>query len=285
MMESFVHLRDYRAVICTHTSCRYAVLPSNIDTHLRAQHRMSVGLRREIIAHIMSIPSLIVNEEHLGLVNSPNPPPRQPAIPHLPVYSDGLGCSYIPCPYVCRSRDGVIKHCESVHGWVNPYKRGRVRGSRPAREYPWRTEVYCQRLFTRGVPQEYFEVAPVPVQTTDTPPSRMADKVKYEFEGIIQTQEAIAGQEAVAQPEQMSDTNPWLEGVEWAHHLAGFPFEEMIQWAELPREEEITLQRICDSFGQVISVAQQLIISQRCTFFARLEINRKEKEKTPQRPF
>ena len=113
----------------------------------------------------------------------------------------------------------------------------------------------------------------------------MADKGKQELERITQQQQAIARQQAVAQAEQMSDTNPWLERVEWAQHLAGFPFDEMIPWAELPREEEITLQRICEGFPQMIEIAQQLILSQRCTFFGRVEINRKEREKTPQWPF
>lgn len=113
----------------------------------------------------------------------------------------------------------------------------------------------------------------------------MAEKVRQELERITQKQEVIAGQQAIAQAEQISDTNPWLERVEWAHHLTGFTFEEMIPWAALPREDEITLQRICEGFGQMVNCAQQLILSQWCTFFARVEINRKEPDKMPQRPF
>ena len=126
----------------------------------------------------------------------------------------------------------MVSHYEQVHDWVNPYKRGGSLRSRQTRVYPWRIGVHCQRFFTRGVPQEYFEVAPEPVQTItspqDTPQSSMADKVKQEFERITQQQEAVASQEAVAQPQQISDTNPWLDRVEWAQHLAGFPFKEII---------------------------------------------------------
>ena len=113
----------------------------------------------------------------------------------------------------------------------------------------------------------------------------MANQVQKELERITQQQKAIASQQAVAQAEQMSDTNLWLEREEWAHHLAGYSFEKMIPWAELPREEEITLQRIYEGFSQMIDIAQQLILSQECTFFAWVEINRKKIEKTPQRPF
>ena len=42
----------------------------------------------------------------------------------------------------------------------------------------------------------------------------MAEKGKQELERIRQQQKTIARQETVAQPEQISDTNPWLERVE-----------------------------------------------------------------------
>ncbi len=291
-MEPFIHLPIYRVIICSDSSCRYAVLPSNVDTHLRVQHRMSAGKRRDIVHQIMSAPDLIVDKEHLDVVFR-NPESNQPAVPQLPVHSDGFRCTFAPCPYTCRGKSGIIGHCETVHGWVNPYRRGGSVQSRKARTNPWRTGVHCQRFWTRGIPQEYFEVTPVPVQAQNEsnpspqaiPDSGITNKYARELERITQQQKELASQQAVAQPEQMSDTNPWLERVEWAHHLAGFTFEEMIEWAALPREKEITLQRICDGFGRVIDMAQQLMLSQRCTFFARVEVNRKEKEKTAQRPF
>ena len=57
----------------------------------------------------------------------------------------------------------------------------------------------------------------------------MANKIKQEFGRITRQQEAIAGREAVAQPEQISDSNPWLERVEWAHYVTGYTFEQIIQ--------------------------------------------------------
>ena len=176
-MEPFVHLASHRIVVYTDPLYQYAVLPSSIDTHLRAQHRMSVGKRRDITNHIMSIPNLIMNEQYLGLIE-PNPQPRQPAIPQIPVHSDGLGCSYIPYPFICRSRRYIVDHYHKEHQWINPQKRGGSLRSRQAKIDLWRIGVHCQRLFIRGVPQEYFEVAPVPVQSTISPQSSMANKVK-----------------------------------------------------------------------------------------------------------
>jgi len=170
-----------------------------------------------------------------------------------------------------------------------PNGRGGSVRQRRSHTYPWRENVHCQRCFTHGSRQEYFEVAASSPNEDETAPvcaaPDMAGRGHQELERIIEKQREIARQQAVAEPEQMSDNNPWLERLEWAHHLAGFTFEEMIPWAALLQEEEITLQRICSSFTRTINVAQQLILSQRCTFFSGVEINRKEEGKTPVRPF
>ena len=167
-MEPFDHLPDHRIVICTVLSCRYAVLPSNIDTHLRVQHQISVAKRRDIIHYIKAIPNIIMDQTQLQ-TEYQNPTPNESPIPQLPVYTDGLACNYRACPYVYRGRNNIIRHCESVHGWVNPYKRGGSLRNRQNRVYPWRVGVHCQRLFIRGVQQEYFEVAREPVPTTISP--------------------------------------------------------------------------------------------------------------------
>ncbi len=79
-MEPLIHLPTYRVIICSDSSCRYAVLPSNVNTHLRIRHRVSAGKRRDIISHILSIPNLIVDEEHLGVIYR-NPQPDQAPVP------------------------------------------------------------------------------------------------------------------------------------------------------------------------------------------------------------
>ena len=163
-MEPFIHLPSHRVIICTDLSCQYAVLTSHIDRHLSKRYKIIPGKRRDIVNQIMAIPGVFVNKEYLQVAFQ-NPRPKEPAIPHLPVYSDGLACSYTPCQYICRGKTGIVRHCETIHGWVNPYQRGRTAYARPVRDYPWRTGVYCQRIFTQGIPQEYFEVTPVPEDT------------------------------------------------------------------------------------------------------------------------
>jgi hypothetical protein len=290
VIEPFILCPPYRVIICQ--VCRYAVLPVQIHPHLAStKHRISIYKRRRIAAQIMKTPNLIQDREQLQR-EFQIPQPGQAPIPELPVYQDGFACHY-QCPFVCREKSGIRKHYEQVHQWVNPYGRGGSIRQRRAHIYPWRENVHCQRFFTHGARQEYFEMAAeIPnsqdegnVPSEATVRSSISEKGQQELERIREKQEAIASQQAVAQPEQMSDANPWLERVEWAHHLAGFTFEEMIPWAELPREDESELQRICSGFSRMIDQAQGLIMSRRCTFFARMEINRKEEGKTPIRPF
>ena len=66
-MDLFVYLLNYRIIVCSDSSYRYAVLPSHIDRHLFKRHKVSAGKRRDIVNYIMSVPNLFVNEEHLEL--------------------------------------------------------------------------------------------------------------------------------------------------------------------------------------------------------------------------
>ena len=246
-MEPFVLCPPYRVIICR--ICRYAVLPDQIHPHLAStKHRISMSKRQMIAAHVMETPNLIQNREQLQR-EFQIPQPGQAPVSELPVYRDGFACHDLGCPFVCREKTGIRKHCQQAHQWVNPYGRGGSMRQRRAHTYPWRENVHCQRFFTHGARQEYFEVAQetinsqdagnIPFQAIGRP--NIAQKGQKELERIRDKQEAIASQQAIAQPEQMSDANPWLERVEWAHYLAGFTFEEMIPWAELPKDDKVIL--------------------------------------------
>jgi len=244
-MEPFIHKPEYRVIISQ--SCQYAVLPSEVDIYLaREKHKISGPKRRVIEVAVMAASKLIYNEEQLQ-EDFIIPQPDQAPIAGIPVYSNGLACTFNSCRFVCRNKKHISENCQGEHLWVNPYPRGGSIRQRRSHTYPWRENVYCQRFFTYGPRQEYFEVAPQAARSPDetdasspgTVAQNVAQKGQGELERIIQKQEEIASQQAIARPEQMSDANAWLERVEWAYHLAGFTFEEMIAWAELPRDDEI----------------------------------------------
>ncbi len=54
---------------------------------------------------------------------------------------------------------------------------------------------------------------------------------------------------------------------------------------ESPREVKAILQAMCHNLTRVTNIAQQLVMTVECGSFARFEINRKDVEKKPRRPF
>jgi hypothetical protein len=109
---------------------------------------------------------------------------------------------------------------------------------------------------------------------------QMAERL---YEEIRQKQEAL--QNDRIEEGQKLDANPWLERVEWARHLAGFKWDTLIPLIELPREDETTLRIMCRSFDRMIDIAQEAMLGGHVPFFARVEVNRKEQGKNPNRPF
>ncbi|KAH6689243.1 hypothetical protein BKA61DRAFT_585163 [Leptodontidium sp. MPI-SDFR-AT-0119] len=60
-MDPFVHVPEQRLVVCSDPECRYAVLPSNINTHLKDEdtHNMPKKDRDRIIHEVQKIDGLI----------------------------------------------------------------------------------------------------------------------------------------------------------------------------------------------------------------------------------
>ena len=173
-------------------------------------------------------------------------------------------------------------HCRNAHNWVNTQPQGGSIRQRRSIQRPWREGVHCQRLFHSGPRCGYFEVRP----TTETREQEHIDrdeKVDQMLEEICQKQEAMENDRI--EPGQKSDAQSWLERVEWARHLAGFHWDTLIPLIALPQEEEPALQRICQSFDRMIDIGQQAAIGGQIPFFARVEVNRKEQGKNPNRPF
>jgi uncharacterized protein (DUF2225 family) len=64
-MNPFIHLPKYHVIICQ--KCKYAVLPSQIDTHLsnREKHGYDKDQRQAIIQEVARVPGLILSEAQL----------------------------------------------------------------------------------------------------------------------------------------------------------------------------------------------------------------------------
>ena len=149
-MDPFIHFPEQRVVVCY--ECKHAVLPSNVNTHLREEgkHDMSPEDRFRIIQQIQTIEGLITDKRELNKLVFPaasNPP-----IPILQEpRKDGRKCqlqdqNQRPCQYISCHRQMIQEHYRVEHGWVNPQKKGRPEAGREV-EVPWRSGVHCQHFF------------------------------------------------------------------------------------------------------------------------------------------
>jgi Orsellinic acid/F9775 biosynthesis cluster protein D len=92
-MDQFIHLPEFRIIICK--ECKYAVLPSYIDTHFATKpHKSSKKERQEISEEVGKIEGLIGNEETLRRSEFPFPPATSQPIAALgKPNKNGLQCT------------------------------------------------------------------------------------------------------------------------------------------------------------------------------------------------
>jgi Orsellinic acid/F9775 biosynthesis cluster protein D len=150
--DIFEYLSEFKVIICK--TCRYAVPPTQVNTHLRDQHRMPVNQRSSIVKIVRGIDELAQCPEEVQYSRR-----ARIAVGMLPVYRDGLICTAeegsdksSSCGFVSRSRRHMQTHCTQVHGWKNQQKRGRVAGQKTQhpQERMWKTGQAYQRLFVQG---------------------------------------------------------------------------------------------------------------------------------------
>jgi len=150
---------EYRIMVCK--ECRFAVPPGQIRTHLTENHAdIPVKGRREIADTVQDLDDLAQVKEDVIY-----PEASAAAVKGLPVHNDGFRCVSEDehgkqCEYVCRTIQGIQKHCRREHGWVNGQKRG---GNGQAKDkHPvnglWQEGQSCQRFFTVSTWKRYFQV-------------------------------------------------------------------------------------------------------------------------------
>jgi hypothetical protein len=138
----------HKILICM--LCQYAIVPSQLTTHLRSHHsRLTTEQRRDYITKVNSCSTLA--KVHEAVIY---PTPADPPVPSLPVYFDGLRCNglghqNIACGYVCRDLRRMQKHCRDKHRWVNKQKQGGDTRSKSLQSPNkiWTANCACQRFF------------------------------------------------------------------------------------------------------------------------------------------
>lgn len=112
----FRHMTTYKIIVCR--ACKFAVVPGQIERHLREHHpQVEKGKRNRVAKAGAGLESVAHTKEEVGY-----PQPTDEPVEGLPVYEDGLRCAGqregtgMPCGYICRTGYGIQKHCRTSHG-------------------------------------------------------------------------------------------------------------------------------------------------------------------------
>ena len=108
----FQHMQQYKIII--YKTCAFAVVPQQIDRHLREHHPQMDKHTRRIVATGTGIETVAHNKGDVVYPQASEKPNEG-----LEVYGDGLRCMEQqdgkPCTYVCRAAFGIQKHRRLEH--------------------------------------------------------------------------------------------------------------------------------------------------------------------------
>ena len=291
--EIFTYLPAYNVLICR--NCGYAIHFGSVDDHLSTKHVIRPEIRTEIAEYI--------SNRYSGPIILPTGIIEK--IPELPVYL-GLKCQ-MGCSYICQPPVfGIQKHLRNTHQWINPVKRGRKNKKAAANlATAWATDVTCQRFFTQGKDNVYFEVSePVSERTnagtrgSEDPDSDgsgndgngsgnepLTDTLALFDQKLSVNLRKYEERAAIITEPGPLDASAWLNRTGWAAHLTGFSQETAASWLDLPAKPKnpITYQEYLDFgiyeikdrttilFGKALRVSQHKVGFNSLSF-----INRKE---------
>jgi superfamily II DNA helicase RecQ len=259
----FLSYDEYRIIVCT--ICQFAVVPSQIEHHLKKHHSRLTHQQRRIVAQkVQSLPQLALVESDVIYPRSDDPP-----INTLPVFFDGLKCTGklqdgSACQYICRTITGIQKHCKDGHDWVNVQKRGGdARGKRFHSENRlWECNRACQRFFKVGKWQKYFEIAANGLEAiTEHTTNQKHLFFQARKEEVKRTSSDLAKAANTVQgfDNHRSTVVPWLRETGIAKHIAQLKKDEIKAATALPSlEGEGELRSIVDAMESLLREAHSL---------------------------
>jgi superfamily II DNA helicase RecQ len=270
-------------------SCKYAVLPSQVNSHLRhkMRHNYNRRQREQVTEEIQAMNGLFQDEEDLKGFQFPSP--TRPPIPELNgAKKDGLKCR--KCRYICRNERRMRVHCEAAHEWENPRSGGRpsYKKRQVEEERPWMSGVHCQQFFIQGPKSQLFEVmreageegikeTREEIHTWETIERLTTERLKH-----IEQKE----KESIKRVDENKEPNPWLKRVGWATHLAGKNPEKLRGTVEpVETTKEPMLQAVVESFRRVVQAAQSSAVREVVGIHTLFEVNRKDMMQKPTMPF
>jgi hypothetical protein len=287
----------YGAIICK--PCQYAIVPKEINTHLRKHHREEEGITfsqiRDVSAHCLSLPTRLpdwIKDMYLH-------PTDTPAIPFLRVYQDAYACRLCQCikPFVGVREDSIVRHLKTAHNWSrSPGAQSAVKlamsGLHSVATFP----VACQTFFRRNVHLRYFQVQEQPTASMHqlatgnaegVQPLSIAEQIELQLEEKTTVSESATCSRRPGQ-RHFSQVSPWLDTTQWPRYLHGHNLLLAAQLIDLPgashtarntvvderpKEPENHLVLLIESFDRVIEQARQSLLEDKINVFDKHRVN------------
>lgn len=156
--QIFEILPAVTVVVCR--QCQYAVVPSQVEVHLRAHHPgYSLQQRKEMQQEVQRLEGVAFEKDQVCYPEKSDLP-----ITGSLIFGDGLKCKApriqgVECQYTCRDLKTMQKHCREAYNWGSQ-KRGDVRRKRAGGEgRMWEEGVHCQRIFEFAQRKRSFQVS------------------------------------------------------------------------------------------------------------------------------
>jgi len=230
------HMTQYRIIRCK--SCKYAVVPAQVERHVKDNHpQVMPALRKTISQAAMSLPNIAHRHEDVVYPDRSDEP-----VPGFPIVKGALVCNGQmdgrPCDYACTAVRTMQQHCKDVHGWHNEQRRGgnaRAK-SKHASNRTWEHGIWCQRFFEYKQWKRVFPVAGGPDQ------DRTEDE---EYSAATAKRLVQRAQDIVEEAEKREDStrdhfvaDPWMGMTGWHRHLRGFDHQSLLAYVRPAAGEE-----------------------------------------------
>jgi hypothetical protein len=167
LVADMSYFSEYNIVVCSARHCQYAILPSQVASHLQEKH----GCRKSIARDDGSYPiASILQSLHIAVGSRSFhhhtvPLKLESPIPYLPVHHGGFKCvsrtglTGAQCSRIYRNVHDMQKHCREQHQWKSIRGPGRAPAhmAKPI-ETMWEKGITYQRIFRTGARCRLVEV-------------------------------------------------------------------------------------------------------------------------------
>ena len=225
----FDHMPQYKIIRCK--LCQYAVVPQQIQRHVKDHHPQTPKETRKTIAEVCdTLPDVARVRDEVVY-----PKPGGEPVKGFPIYENALVCMSEEdgefgerCGYACTAIQKMQEHCKAKHGWENTQKRGgnsHVRVKHTANRL-WKEGERCQRIFEYRQWRRMF-VVEGRVETQAEGEKMGANEAKRLIQRATAIIDAAGEEEDSSRDHFVAD--PWMEMTGCHRHLRGFDHVKLLQ--------------------------------------------------------